>query len=420
MFYRMNEFFKANWKKRVFSLLLSLSMMGSMAAVVAGAQEATALHTETMMVPQYLETTAQQNQPAAATMSLLAMEANAKEAEAVISNALMNGTRELDLRKYRITKDQLLRILNYTSFTNYPQITSVISYEYTVDEQEIVYGLWPKYNATQKEVAAKTAQIEQAAQAVISSAITTEMTQLQKIVAIHDYLVLNCSYDTRVETNNAPHDSFTAYGALVNKKAVCQGYAAAFQLIMQKLQIPGIVVQSNAMNHAWNMVRYEGEWYHIDATWDDPVPDQPGVVQTYALLKSDTAISGGVNQHHSWDSAGYVAVNTQFDSITDWSQYRTLNIALARGAKVDVSALTGKAGTYSEIIARPYQTGTQVTVTSSNPAVASVQVINAKDPRGIKYRVVYHGAGSVTLLLTTSDGGIQTVPVTVQSAALAA
>ena len=47
-------------------------------------------------------------------------------------------------------------------------------------------------------------------------------------------------------------------------------------------------------------------------------------------------------------------------------------------------------------------------------------MINAKDPRGIKYRVVYHGTGNVTLLLTTSDGGIQTVPVTVQSAALAA
>lgn len=420
MFYRMNAFYKANWKKRVFSLLLSLSIMGSMASVVAGAQEASTLHTETVVIPQYLENTAQQSQPATATISLLAMEPNAKEAEAVISNALMNGSSVLDLRKHQITKTQLLRILNYTSFTNYPQIASVISYEYTVDEQEKVYGLWPKYNVSQKEVAAKTAQIEQAAQAVISSAITPDMTQLQKIVAIHDYLVLNCSYDTRVETNNAPHDAFTAYGALVNKIAVCQGYSAAFQLLMQKLQIPGIVVQSTPMNHAWNMVRYEGEWYHIDATWDDPVPDQPGVVQTYAMLKSDVAISGGVNQHYSWDSAGYVAVNSQFDSMTDWSQYRTLKIALARGAEMDASALAGKAGNYSEVIARPYQSGVQVTVTTSNPAVASVQVINAKDPRGIKYRVNYIGAGNATILLTTSDGGIKTVPVTVQSAALAA
>lgn len=414
----MNALFRVNWKKRICSLLLSLTLMGSMAAVV-GAQQAPALHTETAQFPQYLQSTAEQTQ-SAAVVSPLAMEQNAKDAETTISQGLMNGVSVLDLRKYQITKDQLLRILNYSSFTSYPQIASVISYEYTIDDQEIVYGLWPQYNVDQKEVAAKTAQIEQAAQAVISSVITSDMTQLQQIVAIHDYLVLNCSYDTSVQTNSAPHDSYTAYGALVKQKAVCQGYAASFQLLMQKLGITSIVVQSTAMNHAWNMVRYNGEWYHVDSTWDDPVPDQAGVVQTYALLKSDTAISGGVNQHYSWDSAGYVAVSTQFDNGTDWSQYRMVRTAIARGAELDTSSFTGKAGAYSEFIVKPYQTGTKVTVTSSNPAVATVQLVNANDPRGEKYRVVYQGAGSATILVTTSDGGLKTVPVTAQSAALAA
>ena len=255
----------------------------------------------------------------------------------------MNGVSVLDLRQYQITKDQLLRILNYSSFTNYPQIASVVSYEYTIDNQEIVYGLWPQYDVSQQEVAAKTAQIEQAAQAVISSVITSDMTQLQQIVAIHDYLVLNCSYDTSVETNSAPHDAYTAYGALVKQKAVCQGYAAAFQLLMQKLGIPGLVVQSTAMNHAWNMVRYNGEWYHVDATWDDPVPDRAGVVQTYALLKSDAAMTGGVNQHYSWDSAGYVAVSTQFDNVADWSQYRVMRTAIARGDQLEPGGCLGSA-----------------------------------------------------------------------------
>ncbi|WP_283607833.1 transglutaminase domain-containing protein [Faecalispora anaeroviscerum] len=414
----MNALFRVNWKKKICSLVLSLTLMGSMAAV-AGAQQTPALHTETVAVPQYLQSTSEQTQ-STTPISLLAMDQNAKEAETVISEGLMNGVSVLDLRKYQISKDQLLRILNYSSFTNYPQIASVISYEYTIDNQETVYGLWPQYNVSQKEVAAKSAQINQAAQAVISSVITSDMTQLQQIVAIHDYLVLNCSYDTSVETNSAPHDSYTAYGALVKQKAVCQGYAAAFQLMMQKLGIPGIVVQSTAMNHAWNMVRYNNEWYHVDATWDDPVPDRAGVVQTYALLKSDTAMTGGVNQHYSWDSAGYVAVNTQFDTVTDWSQYRVVRTAIARGAQLDISSLAGTVSTYSEFLVKPYQTGTQVTVTTSNPAVATVQLVNANDPRGQKYRVVYQGAGSATVLVTTSDGGLKTVPITVQSAALAA
>ncbi|WP_169007205.1 transglutaminase domain-containing protein [Faecalispora jeddahensis] len=414
----MNTLFRVNWKKRICSLLLSLTLMGSMAAV-AGAQQTPVLHTETVEFPQYLQSASEQTQ-SAASVSLLAMDQNAKVAETAISEGLMNGVSVLDLRQYQITKDQLLRILNYSSFTNYPQIASVVSYEYTIDNQEIVYGLWPQYDVSQQEVAAKTAQIEQAAQAVISSVITSDMTQLQKIVAIHDYLVLNCSYDTSVATNSAPHDAYTAYGALVKQKAVCQGYAAAFQLLMQKLGIPGIVVQSTAMNHAWNMVRYNGEWYHVDATWDDPVPDRAGVVQTYALLKSDAAMTGGVNQHYSWDSAGYVAVSTQFDNVADWSQYRVMRTAIARGAALDTASLSGASGVYSEFIVKPYQTGTQVTVTSSNPAVASVQLVNANDPRGAKYRVVYQGSGSATILVTTSDGGLKTVPVTVKSAALAA
>lgn len=414
----MNALFRVNWKKRICSLLLSLTLMGSMAAV-AGAQQTPVLHTETVEFSQYLQSASEQTQ-SAAVVSLLAMDQNAKVAETAISEGLMNGVSVLDLRQYQITKDQLLRILNYSSFTNYPQIASVVSYEYTIDNQEIVYGLWPQYDVSQQEVAAKTAQIEQAAQAVISSVITSDMTQLQQIVAIHDYLVLNCSYDTSVATNSAPHDAYTAYGALVKQKAVCQGYAAAFQLLMQKLGIPSLVVQSTAMNHAWNMVRYNGEWYHVDATWDDPVPDRAGVVQTYALLKSDAAMTGGVNQHYSWDSAGYVAVSTQFDNVADWSQYRVMRTAIARGAALDTASLSGASGVYSEFIVKPYQTGTQVTVTSSNPAVASVQLVNANDPRGAKYRVVYQGSGSATILVTTSDGGMKTVPVTVKSAALAA
>lgn len=131
-------------------------------------------------------------------------------------------------------------------------------------------------------------------------------------------------------------------------------------------------------------------------------------------------MTGGVNQHYSWDSAGYVAVSTQFDNVADWSQYRVMRTAIARGAALDTASLSGASGVYSEFIVKPYQTGTQVTVTSSNPAVASVQLVNANDPRGAKYRVVYQGSGSATILVTTSDGGLKTVPVTVKSAALAA
>lgn len=70
---------------------------------------------------------------------------------------------------------------------------------------------------------------------------------------------------------------FTAEGALVNKLAVCQGYAEAFSLLCHKAGIQTEMVYGIADNgqsresHAWNIVRIDGVWYQIDATWDDPI-----------------------------------------------------------------------------------------------------------------------------------------------------
>ena len=93
----MNALFRVNWKKRICSLLLSLTLMGSMAAV-AGAQQTPVLHTETVEFSQYLQSASEQTQ-SAASVSLLAMDQNAKVAETAISEGLMNGVSVLDLRQ---------------------------------------------------------------------------------------------------------------------------------------------------------------------------------------------------------------------------------------------------------------------------------------------------------------------------------
>lgn len=75
-------------------------------------------------------------------------------------------------------------------------------------------------------------------------------------------------------TADAPHIR-TAYGALVNGKAVCEGYARAFKCAMHRLGIDCIIVQGYAQSdgglepHAWNYVRIDGSWYGVDATWND-------------------------------------------------------------------------------------------------------------------------------------------------------
>ncbi len=130
------------------------------------------------------------------------------------------------------------------------------------------------------------------------SAVTSEMDDLQKAIAIHDYLVLNCEYDKeRLNNKTIPQESYGAYGALANRIAVCQGYALAYKYLMNEYGIECYIVTSDKMNHAWNIVKIGGELYQLDATWDDPTWDRFGLVSHANMLLSDTAFG---KNHHDW------------------------------------------------------------------------------------------------------------------------
>ena len=114
-----------------------------------------------------------------------------------------------------------------------------------------------------------------AADTVITAITNVGMSEFDKVKAIHDYIVVNVDYPAHIDMNN--RSLFTAEGALVNKLAVCQGYAEAFSLLCHKAGIQTEMVYGIADNgqsresHAWNIVRIDGVWYQIDATWDDPI-----------------------------------------------------------------------------------------------------------------------------------------------------
>lgn len=114
-----------------------------------------------------------------------------------------------------------------------------------------------------------------AAETIITGITNGSMSEFDKVKAIHDYIVVNVDYPAHIDMGN--RSLFTAEGALVNKLAVCQGYAEAFSLLCYKAGIQTEMVYGTADNgisresHAWNIVRINGVWYQIDTTWDDPV-----------------------------------------------------------------------------------------------------------------------------------------------------
>ena len=109
--------------------------------------------------------------------------------------------------------------------------------------------------------------------------INNSMSSVDKIKAIHDWLVNNTEYDTEgYASGNISSDSYTAEGLFKTGRAVCDGYAKAFQQMAESagfevIKVNGIGVNSSGTTetHAWNQVKVDGKWYNIDVTWDDPV-----------------------------------------------------------------------------------------------------------------------------------------------------
>ncbi len=140
------------------------------------------------------------------------------------------------------------------------------------------------------------------------------MNALQTALVLHDYLAVSVAYDSEAYL---PQASFTAYGALVLGKAVCQGYAQAYRVLLGRCGIPNAYVASEAMNHGWTLVKLGDSWYHADVTWDDPTPDTPGSAKHNFFLLSDGAIAAGDPAHYGWEAA-YACTDTRFDADKFW------------------------------------------------------------------------------------------------------
>ncbi|GBC62346.1 peptidase [Desulfonema ishimotonii] len=143
-------------------------------------------------------------------------------------------------------------------------------------------------------------QVSESVPEILAAILEDGMNDEQKEKAIHDWVVANVEYDTT-------HEEHSAYAALFLGKTVCQGYSLLIYKMLDTVGIPVRIVNSDTMNHDWNLVNICGHWYHLDATWDDPVPDDPGRVYDTFYNKSDAEIASGDNPHYGWDRSAYPA-----------------------------------------------------------------------------------------------------------------
>ena len=166
----------------------------------------------------------------------------------------------------------------YSVLVDNPQVFTVINdtgigeIKYFSDGTVRSFRVW--YSADKKDVPGMKKAYEQAVAEALK-VIDPYMTDYQKELALHDWLCNHIQYDYSFGNKSA-----CSYSGLVNGSAVCEGYAEAFTELLHRAGIDAATVygfvtpeyEYTNNNHAWNIVRIDGNWYYVDVTWDDISP----------------------------------------------------------------------------------------------------------------------------------------------------
>ena len=143
--------------------------------------------------------------------------------------------------------------------------------------------------------------------AIWKEIIKDDMKDLDIIYAFHDYVINHTSYDEEFDEkkDDNKYDSARAIGPLFEGKAICSGYTDIMAILLNKLGIDNYKVASNT--HVWNVFYYEGKWWHIDLTWDDPVTKDGSNKLEHTFFKIDTeTLENFKIDNHSFNKSIYL------------------------------------------------------------------------------------------------------------------
>lgn len=144
----------------------------------------------------------------------------------------------------------------------------------------------------------------------IVSNVDSTWSDLEKALFLHDYICENYSYDTNYKI-------YDAYSMLINKKGVCQAYSLLYKELLRQVGVQSEYVSSDSMDHGWNIVKIGSKWYHVDVTWDDPIPDRYSMVSHKYFLMSDTEAASKAHNNWSMNCTAVKCDSTAFDK-TKW------------------------------------------------------------------------------------------------------
>ena len=257
--------------------------------------------------------------------------------EKELTDLMLLHAKNLD-RDFHINLDKSVLDLNstkkYTAFWEklyaIPEFNDISRYYKNFNSIKSTYNGYYKwiiktdYEITKKEVN----HLEDFVENWVDKHIKDGMSDEEKVRAINDYIVSqyrytfgdNRNYLTRGKSVKdeklGKYSVYSSFALLYKKGGVCDAKAKLFYRLateagLDTIYITGYVNKTTL--HAWTMVKVDGKWYHVDATWNRGQKSWMNEYQYYNTrdyyLKGDLSMKKG---HHEWDARKYPAANKDF------------------------------------------------------------------------------------------------------------
>lgn len=250
------------------------------------------------------------------------------DVKAALKQGLLEMKASIDISQYRIPGERLRKI--------YPQVVNENPELFFVQGGcvyqmmgGIVSNVLPDYlwgkevvneltGEQKSQIRQKQTALEQVVNGILAQ-VDPDWSDLEKALFLHDYLATHAQYDKTLQIRDA-------YTILVEGTGVCQAYTLAYRLLLNRVNITSGTVTSTSLNHIWNILLIDGNWYHVDVTWDDPTQDRIGRVTHRYFCTSEARREAVLKESRkNWTNWTFVqdweyspnditADNTRFDS----------------------------------------------------------------------------------------------------------
>ena len=254
-----------------------------------------------------------------------------------LKQAIAQRHTELDVSELGYSADYLKDELSRFFFSNPSLFYVNNSFSYYKEEgSSTVKTVVLSYLYDAQESEQMSAEYEQVVEQIVSG-IPTGASEFDKVLYLHDYLVRNYAYDyeglqEEVATGNAVaiRDAYTFFK---EKRGVCQAYMLAMIALCKEAGIESLPVISDELVHAWNLVKLDGVWYHVDVTWDDAGGEESAVYPSFVsyqyFLLSDQALYSGSTTRKP-RTARWESVERANDATYDFAKWRGAATPMAK------------------------------------------------------------------------------------------